>query len=461
MGDNEGSGNSQSNGADGDRLVVRCRGLPWSCSAEEVVNFFEGCTLAGDDPKESVHMTLNREGRPSGECYVELASKEDFDAALKKDRKCMGKRYVEVFGSKYSEMEWVLKRQAGGDESGDGDGGNGTTDGGENVVRLRGLPFEATKSDITDFFEGLEITNNGILLTTNYQGRATGEAFVQFASKAHVEKALEKNKESIGHRYIEIFQSSMAEAFRNQHGGGPGGGGGFRGGPMGRGGYGMMRGGGRPGPYDRMPLNMPMGRGFGPSGPGASRGSRSFKSFGGNSYGDSYDGGRPAPWAAGGGYGGGMGGGGGNGFVVRMRGLPFRVTENDIAEWFSSVADPCGINIRYNNQGRPTGEADVMFNSARDAKQAMSKDRQNMQHRYVELFYDGPDPGPNDAPAAANNQGYSTGGGVGFGGNTGGGVGFGGNTGMMAGGGSVGFGGQGGGFGNGFQSNMSGGFGSY
>ena len=30
---------------------------------------------------------------------------------------------------------------------------------------------------------------------------------------------------------------------------------------------------------------------------------------------------------------------GGEQHVLRMRGLPFKVTENEIAEWFSSVAD--------------------------------------------------------------------------------------------------------------------------
>ena len=63
-----------------------------------------------------------------------------------------------------------------------------------------------------------------------------------------------------------------------------------------------------------------------------------------------------------GGFGRGSGGGGGGAVhIVHMRGLPFRVTENDIAEWFSSVVDPMDISIIYNNQGRPTGEADVMF----------------------------------------------------------------------------------------------------
>jgi heterogeneous nuclear ribonucleoprotein F/H len=87
-----------------------------------------------------------------------------------------------------------------------------------------------------------------------------------------------------------------------------------------------------------------------------------------------------------------------------MRGLPFRVTENDIAEWFSSVTDPIAINIRYNNQGRPAGEADVLFSTESEAKKAMAKDRQNMQHRYVELFYDGP------VGAAATNTGAEAGG---------------------------------------------------
>merc|ERR1719381_371726 len=161
----------------------------------------------------------------------------------------------------------------------------------------------------------------------------------------------------------------------------------------------------------------PMGRGFGPQGP-ASRGSRSFKSFGGNDYGGNF----------GGGWGGGPRGGP-SGYIVRMRGLPFRVTENDIAEWFSSVADPVGIQIMYNNDGRPTGEAEVAFQSAHDAKRSLQKDRQNMQHRYVELFYDGPDPDQ----GGGGQGGYGGPGGMGSG--MGGGMGGGGFGGGMGGGG--------------------------
>lgn len=54
----------------------------------------------------------------------------------------MGKRYIEVFESKYSEMEWVVKRMTGAESEA------------EAVVRLRGLPYGCSKQDIADFFDG-------------------------------------------------------------------------------------------------------------------------------------------------------------------------------------------------------------------------------------------------------------------------------------------------------------------
>merc|ERR1711971_688267 len=90
-----------------------------------------------------------------------------------------------------------------------------------------------------------------------------------------------------------------------------------------------------------------------------------------------------------GGRGGGGGMGGANGHIVHIRGLPFRATEHDIIEWFSSVADAQDVSICFGADGRPSGEADIMFSTQEDAMAAMTKNKQNMQHRYVELFYDG------------------------------------------------------------------------
>ncbi len=38
---------------------------------------------------------MSREGRPSGEAFVELETEEDLEKALQKDKQHMGHRYIE------------------------------------------------------------------------------------------------------------------------------------------------------------------------------------------------------------------------------------------------------------------------------------------------------------------------------------------------------------------------------
>ncbi len=88
-------------------------------------------------------MILSREGRASGEAYVEFETPGDVAEAMKKNNKNMGHRYIELFRSTRSEMEWILKRQYGGPDYPQ-----------EGCVRLRGLPFGCTKEEIANFFTG-------------------------------------------------------------------------------------------------------------------------------------------------------------------------------------------------------------------------------------------------------------------------------------------------------------------
>eukprot|EP00914_Ancora_sagittata_P023791 GHVO01047048.1.p1 GENE.GHVO01047048.1~~GHVO01047048.1.p1 ORF type:complete len:259 (-),score=26.31 GHVO01047048.1:300-1076(-) len=192
---------------------------------------------------------------------------------------------------------------------------------------------------------------------------------------------------------------------------------------------------GRPGPYDRMDrgygggMSMGnMGGGGGGMGYGRGRGRGNIKGFyddnyedfgggyGGNGMGGmgrmggSQGGMRRGGAMGGGGMGGraGMGGGGGmgrgggrfgqsggkggmdnyessTGHSVHMRGLPFQAAEDDIVEFFKPLT-PVNITIHYMADGKASGQADVDFATHQEATDAMSRDRESMEHRYIELF---------------------------------------------------------------------------
>ena len=52
---------------------------------------------------------------------------------------------------------------------------------------------------------------DGVLFVKKPDGRATGDAFVLLAEECDAEKALQKHKENMGSRYIELFRSTTAE----------------------------------------------------------------------------------------------------------------------------------------------------------------------------------------------------------------------------------------------------------
>ena len=53
--------------------------------------------------------------------------------------------------------------------------------------------------------------SDGVLFVRKPDGRATGDAFVLFSEEEDSDKALQKHKDIIGSRYIELFRSTTAE----------------------------------------------------------------------------------------------------------------------------------------------------------------------------------------------------------------------------------------------------------
>ncbi|KAK4772816.1 hypothetical protein SAY86_014591 [Trapa natans] len=193
------------------------------------------------------------------------------------------------------------------------------------VVRLRGLPFDCAETDVAEFFHGLDIVD---VLFVHRDGRFSGEAFCVLGYPLQVDFALQKNRCSMGRRYVEVFRSRRQEYYKaiasevsESHGGGS--------------------------PHRRPPRAR------------------------------SHDEGKEAMEHTG---------------VLRLRGLPYSANKDDILEFFKDFdLGEESVHIVLNAEGRPSGEAYVEFADVEDSKEAMTRDRMTLGSRYIELFISSPE----------------------------------------------------------------------
>lgn len=79
-----------------------------------------------------------------------------------------------------------------------------------------------------------------------------------------------------------------------------------------------------------------------------------------------------------------------NQVIIRMRGLPFTATPQDVLTFLgpeSPVTDGTeGLLFVKYPDGRPTGDAFVLFSCEEYAQNALKKHKQILGKRYIELF---------------------------------------------------------------------------
>jgi len=262
----------QNFGDGGGGHVIKMRGMPFSATEQDIIDFLEGCAISPG----GIVICLGHSGQPNGEALVQFEDKLSVDTGLLKHKQNMGQRYVEIF--KASVAEFRRAQGGGGDRMGGGPMRHGRMGGGDrrsapyggggrgrgrdgygdeaglddngqykHIVHVRGLPYRATEREITNFFRPLETIACRMLFGND--GRPSGEADVAFLCHQDARDAMAKNKQNVGSRYVELFLRSKEE-----HGGWGGGGGHQQddyawGGAVnqprgGRGGYGGGRGGG-------------------------------------------------------------------------------------------------------------------------------------------------------------------------------------------------------------------------
>lgn len=313
-----------------DNTVIRARGLPWQSSDQDIARFFKGLNIA----KGGAALCLNAQGRRNGEALVRFVSEEHRDLALQRHKHHMGNRYIEVYkatgedflkiaGGTSNEVAMFLSRED------------------QIIVRMRGLPFNATHDDVLRFFspeDGSQETcpvsggKDGILFVRYPDGRPTGDAFVLFACEEHAQCALRKHKELLGKRYIELFKSTAAEVQQvlNRYSSAP-----------------LI-------PVAPAPLVSVL--------PAVSL--------------------LPPP--------------GGMRDCLRLRGLPYTASIEDILTFlgeFTQDVRPHGVHMVLNQQGRPSGDCFIQMTSAERALQASQRlhkhvmsSQRGANSRYVEVF---------------------------------------------------------------------------
>ncbi|XP_015265321.1 PREDICTED: RNA-binding protein 12B [Gekko japonicus] len=248
-------------------VVIRLQGLPVVAGSADIRRFFSGLEI----PDGGVHII----GGEKGEAFIIFATDEDarqgmsFSGGFVKDSR------IELFLSSKTEMQHIIdvsrnRSDHGGRETGTGSRWAGSSNSGagnlsnlvaaikkgigkssygsldhveddfhssgshnsdtevsksisnqskkesfnsENVyVFLRGLPYTASEDDVLNFFSELQV--EGVILLQNENDLPSGDCVVKFATPNDAVKALQRNREYMGLRYIEVRPSNKGTWFK-------------------------------------------------------------------------------------------------------------------------------------------------------------------------------------------------------------------------------------------------------
>ncbi|KAK1156274.1 RNA-binding protein 12-like [Acipenser oxyrinchus oxyrinchus] len=209
-----------------DELYVYMQGIPFSATEMDVRDFFHGL------PVDAVNLLRDHLGRVSGRAFVKFFSPQDTYEALKHHTGMMGQRYIEV--SPATERQWMVsctgmsstnqglsKHSSGHPEqdqyhmhsrsespSGKDRARSRSPHKHEYCVYLKGLPYEAEKREIFEFFKNIEFMDDTVYIAYGPNGRATGEGFVEFRNEADYKSALGRHMQYMGSRFIQVHPIS-------------------------------------------------------------------------------------------------------------------------------------------------------------------------------------------------------------------------------------------------------------
>ncbi|CAB3978688.1 epithelial splicing regulatory 1 isoform X6 [Paramuricea clavata] len=314
--------------------IVRVQGLTPNTTEFKLARFFTGLNIESG----GIVLCMSATGRPFAcEALVRFTNKEQRDLALKRNGMKFGTRSIEITKASVQEYSRVINQ--------DQVNGHGLPQGLHHflhlagtdsvIVRMRGLPYNTKPSEIVTFFgEESPVFHDqqGILFVYHPDGRPTGDAFVLFENAEHGKLALTKHRQTIGKRYVELFQMNRHEVIQvfTRHA------------------------------LPSSAVSFTAFRGMRPAGP------EPLNLMQTNAYLSNVRN------------------------IIRLRGLPYSASVQDILDFldeFAKYVSQAGVHMVYNYQARPTGDAFIEMKSADNAQKASeSLHKKHIGERYIEVF---------------------------------------------------------------------------
>ncbi|XP_026149724.1 RNA binding motif protein 12Bb [Mastacembelus armatus] len=203
-----------------DFLCVFLKGLPFSVTEKEVREFFSGLLV------DEVILLKNRYGVNNGKGLVKFATREDASEGLKRDRRYIGSRYVEVSTTTVDDWRRATRRvpvvsrednfererspvrnqrnpQSHRSQSPLAQRSMALSDE-EYCVLLDNLSYAVEKQDIKKLFQYAKLQDDQILHLIGSDGRRTRSAFVLFKSLRDYCDAIANEKRPFFNRWVYV-----------------------------------------------------------------------------------------------------------------------------------------------------------------------------------------------------------------------------------------------------------------
>uniref|UniRef100_A0A8C6SZ92 RRM domain-containing protein n=1 Tax=Neogobius melanostomus TaxID=47308 RepID=A0A8C6SZ92_9GOBI len=213
-------------------VVIRLQGLPIVAGTMDIRHFFSGLTI----PDGGVHIV----GGDHGEAFIVFGTDEDARLGMMRTGGAIKGSKVSLLLSSKTEMQNMIELSRRRFEappetpptaarptttappsavpSAPSRSAHGASEQrarsrsphrhGDLCVYLKGLPYEADKAQVKDFFKNLALDEDSLYIAYGANGKATGEGFVEFKSEADHKAALAAHMQYMGARFIQVHPIS-------------------------------------------------------------------------------------------------------------------------------------------------------------------------------------------------------------------------------------------------------------